>query len=127
MMTGAGVGEAVKAVEDKVRPWLCRARAPRAICTQLPCVTRCARRSAPLLSLLSPGTQLWPTLKVNWLVWPGLTAFNLGLVPPPYRILFINFCSLGWSAFLSNMANKPAAALEPVAAAPPPPPARALA
>ena len=53
--------------------------------------------------------KLWPTLKVNWLVWPGLTAFNLGLVPAPYRILFINFCSLGWSAFLSNMANKPAA------------------
>jgi hypothetical protein len=69
-MTGAGVGAAASAVEEK----------------------------------------LWPTLKVNWLVWPGLTAFNLGLVPAPYRILFINFCSLGWSAFLSNMANKPTAA-----------------
>ena len=85
------------------------------------------RARRPLRVFPLPPAQLWPTLKVNWLVWPGLTAFNLGLVPPPYRILFINFCSLGWSAFLSNMANKPAAALEPVAAAPPPPPARALA
>jgi len=69
--------------------------------------------------------KLWPTLKVNWLVWPGLTAFNLGLVPPPYRILFINFCSLGWSAFLSNIANTPAVK-EPLAA-PPAAPGKALA
>ena len=56
-------------------------------------------------SLDSITEKLWPTLKVNWTVWPVLTAFNLSVVPLPYRILFINFCSLFWSAFLSNMAN----------------------
>ena len=101
---------------------------PRARASDAPPAARAPPPSRIALPL--PAAQLWPTLKVNWLVWPGLTAFNLGLVPPPYRILFINFCSLGWSAFLSNMANKPAAAaaLEPVTAAPPPPPpTRALA
>lgn len=49
--------------------------------------------------------KLWPVLKMNWVVWPVLSAINLGLVPPPYRLLWINFCSLGWSAYLSMAAN----------------------
>jgi hypothetical protein len=56
-------------------------------------------------SIESIKEKMWPTLKVNWLVWPFLTGFNLAVVPLNYRILFINFCSLFWSAFLSNMAN----------------------
>jgi protein Mpv17 len=49
--------------------------------------------------------KLWPTLKVNWLVWPVLQGINLSVVPLQYRLLYINICSLFWSAFLSNMAN----------------------
>lgn len=67
--------------------------------------------------------KLWPTLKMNWLIWPGLTAVNLSMVPPPYRILFINFCSLGWSAYLSNIANTLAKQQQLVE----PPPGQALA
>lgn len=64
--------------------------------------------------------KMWPTLKVNWLVWPFLTGFNLAMVPLNYRILFINGCSLFWSAFLSNMTNKGTAApAAPIAVAPP--------
>ncbi len=52
---------------------------------------------------------LWPTLKVNWVVWPVLQGINLSVVPLQYRILYINFCSIFWSAYLSNMAAaKPA-------------------
>jgi protein Mpv17 len=54
--------------------------------------------------------KLWPVLKVNWVVWPLLSAINLGLVPPPYRLLFVNFASLGWSAYLSLAANAKAGA-----------------
>ena len=49
--------------------------------------------------------KLWPTLKVNWVVWPVLQAVNLSVVPLPYRILYINFCSLFWSAYLSAQTN----------------------
>lgn len=58
----------------------------------------------------------WLGLQVNWLVWPVLTGFNLAVVPLPYRILFVNGCSLFWSAFLSNMANNSKAAAPAVAA-----------
>jgi hypothetical protein len=34
--------------------------------------------------------KLWPTLKVNWVVWPVLQAVNLSVVPLQYRILYIN-------------------------------------
>ncbi len=54
--------------------------------------------------------KLWPTLKVNWVVWPVLQAVNLSVVPLQYRILYINFCSLFWSAYLSSQTNTPAAA-----------------
>lgn len=49
--------------------------------------------------------KLWPTLQVNWVVWPVLQGINMSLVPLPYRVLFVNVASLFWSAFLSNMAN----------------------
>lgn len=61
------------------------------------------------LAVQSVQDKLWPTLKVNWVVWPVLQGINLALVPLPYRILFVNVASLFWSAFLSNMASaKPA-------------------
>jgi Mpv17 / PMP22 family len=60
--------------------------------------------------------KLWPTLKVNWVVWPVLQAVNLSVVPLQYRILYINFCSIFWSAYLSNMASSkaPAAAISEI-------------
>ena len=63
--------------------------------------------------------KLWPTLKVNWVVWPVLQGINLSVVPLQYRILYINFCSIFWSAYLSNMAASgpapaPAAAAVPL-------------
>lgn len=49
--------------------------------------------------------KLWPTLKVNWVVWPVLQGINMSMVPLQYRLLYINFCSLFWSAYLSKQAN----------------------
>jgi protein Mpv17 len=64
----------------------------------------------PTVGITQIKEKLWPTLKVNWVVWPVLQGVNFSLVPEPYRLLYINFCSLFWSAYLSNMAAaKPAA------------------
>ena len=51
--------------------------------------------------------KLWPTLKVNWVVWPVLQGINLSVVPLQFRILYINFASLFWSAYLSRQTNTP--------------------
>lgn len=58
--------------------------------------------------------KLWPTLQVNWVVWPVLQGFNMSVVPLPYRVLFVNVASLFWSAFLSNMANAKGGAAVPL-------------
>ncbi|TYZ57973.1 hypothetical protein PybrP1_008428 [[Pythium] brassicae (nom. inval.)] len=53
-----------------------------------------------------------PTLKVNYMVWPLVHLFTFNVVPLQYRILYINFVSIGWSTFLSQMTNaKPAVAI----------------
>jgi hypothetical protein len=49
--------------------------------------------------------KLWPTLKVNWVVWPVLQGINLSVVPLQYRLLFVNVASLFWSAYLSSVAS----------------------
>lgn len=59
--------------------------------------------------------KLWPTLKVNWVVWPVLQGINLSVVPLQFRILYINFASLFWSAYLSRQTNSGAEPAAPVA------------
>lgn len=41
------------------------------------------------------------TLAANYTVWPFANVVTYGVVPLRYRILFINFVSMGWSTFLS--------------------------
>jgi len=49
--------------------------------------------------------KLWPTLKVNWTVWPLIHTVTFSVIPFEFRILWINVCAMGWSGFLSFMAN----------------------
>ncbi|KAG7399200.1 hypothetical protein PHYBOEH_009366 [Phytophthora boehmeriae] len=56
-------------------------------------------------SVDSAAAKLPPTLAVNWTVWPLVHICTFGFVPLEYRVLFINFVNIGWSAFLSGMAS----------------------
>lgn len=38
-------------------------------------------------------------------MWPVAQAVNFALVPLQLRVLFVNVVALGWSMFLSSMAN----------------------
>ncbi|CAH0483081.1 unnamed protein product [Peronospora belbahrii] len=50
--------------------------------------------------------KLQPTLAMNYKVWPAANVMVFTLVPFHYRTPFVNFVSLGWSTYLSIMANK---------------------
>lgn len=47
--------------------------------------------------------KLWPTMKVNWTVWPLAHVINFRFVPSSQRILYINTIQIGYNAFLSTM------------------------
>ena len=67
---------------------------------------------SPAAGLAEAQDKLWPTLKVNWIVWPVLQAVNFTMVPVPYRVLYINIASIFWAAYLSTVLNSPAQAAD---------------
>jgi protein Mpv17 len=52
------------------------------------------------------SNEMWPTLLNNWKLWPAANFINFAFVPPQLRVLFANFISVFWSAYLSNSANR---------------------
>merc|ERR1711879_654814 len=44
--------------------------------------------------------KFFPTLKMNWTVWPAIMAVNFSIVPVPYRVLYANITGMFWSVYL---------------------------
>ncbi|KAJ3045859.1 hypothetical protein HDV00_006123 [Rhizophlyctis rosea] len=51
-------------------------------------------------------TNLWPTMKANWAIWPAALALNFWLVPLKLRVLVVNILGLGWGTYLSFVQHK---------------------
>ncbi|ETM55912.1 hypothetical protein L914_00906 [Phytophthora nicotianae] len=51
-------------------------------------------------------TKLYPTMTMNYKVWPVANLMVFTLIPFQYRTPFVNCVSLGWSTYLSGMASK---------------------
>jgi len=49
----------------------------------------------------------WPSLKANWALWPLAQIINFKFIPIRHQINFGMTISLGWSAYLSFLANPP--------------------
>ena len=45
--------------------------------------------------------KFFPTLWVNWQVWPAINFLNFAFIPQKYHILLINVVSVFWTGFLS--------------------------
>jgi len=45
--------------------------------------------------------KFWPTMIVNWKIWPAAQMINFGLIPLPYRVLYANSLGLLWNCYLS--------------------------
>ena len=46
-------------------------------------------------------SKFWPSMIVNWKIWPAAQLINFGLIPLNYRVLFANFIGLFWNCYLS--------------------------
>jgi len=49
--------------------------------------------------------KTWPTLLVNWKIWPLAQVINMYFVPVSLRVLFLNVVGLGYNTILSRIAN----------------------
>jgi len=45
--------------------------------------------------------DLFPTLQVNWLIWPFVQLFNMYYISPPHRLLIANIVNVPWTAYLA--------------------------
>lgn len=51
------------------------------------------------------SAKYWPTLKRNWQVWPMVHCITYTLIPLQFRVFWVGCVGVGWSMFLSFMAN----------------------
>jgi protein Mpv17 len=54
----------------------------------------------------SLGRNYVPTLLANWTIWPAFQFVNFMVIPFEYRLLAVNFMSIGWNTFLSLKNNR---------------------
>ncbi|KAG6973579.1 hypothetical protein JG688_00003449 [Phytophthora aleatoria] len=66
----------------------------------------------PLRQAFDESIEKQPVmLMANYMVWPTVNFISFSFVPLHYRLLVGNVVNLGWSSFLSYMANHPAPTL----------------
>ena len=49
--------------------------------------------------------KMWPSLLVNWKIWPLVQFLNFSLIPVRYHLLVVNSVAVWWNAYISWMWN----------------------
>jgi len=52
-------------------------------------------------ALLKLKIEFFPTLKINYFVWPFVQLVNMSIVPVSYRLIFTNLVAIPWTVFLA--------------------------
>jgi hypothetical protein len=50
------------------------------------------------------ASQVWPTLKVNWVYWSAVHIATFSLIPLSYRVAFVSVKNFLWGGYLSYAA-----------------------
>ena len=48
--------------------------------------------------------KAWPTMCMNWKMWPLVQLINFTLVPQKFQVVWVNFFALNFNVYLSYMA-----------------------
>jgi Mpv17 / PMP22 family len=50
--------------------------------------------------------RLWPTMLMNWTMWPFAGLINFKFIAPDYRVAFMSSVALIWNTYLSVVGNR---------------------